>query len=75
MWVSKTWVIRTPRGNGEAEDAVDVALRVDHERDPAVVDEVAAVAEGGGVDGQDERHGRDSSDSGVGSGVYTPGGI
>ena len=37
----------------EGQHAVDVALRVDHERDLAVVHEVAAVAEGGGVDHED----------------------
>ena len=39
------------------QDAVDVALRVDHERDRAVVDQVAAVAEGGCVDREDVHHG------------------
>ena len=42
---------------GEVEHAVDVALRVDDEGDLAVVGEVAAVAEGGGLDGDDGDHG------------------
>ncbi len=46
-----------PLRRGEVEDPVDVALWVDHERDLPVVDEVAAVAEGGRVDGQDVDHG------------------
>ncbi len=37
----------------EGQHAVDVALRVDDERDLAVVHEVAAVAEGRGVDHED----------------------
>src|SRR5690606_25470721 len=37
----------------KVDDAVDVALRVDDGRDLAVGDEVAAVAEGGGLDGVD----------------------
>jgi hypothetical protein len=40
-------------GGGEGEDPVDVSLRVDDERDPAVVDQVAAVTQGRGVDRQD----------------------
>ena len=40
---------------GEVEDAVDVALRVDDDRDLPVVGEVGAVAEGGGVDRDDGR--------------------
>ena len=41
----------------QREDAVDVALRVDHEGDLAVVHEVAAVAEGGRLDGDDRQVG------------------
>lgn len=37
----------------QIEDPVDVALRVDHERDLAVVDQVAAVAQGRGLDRDD----------------------
>ena len=40
---------------GDAEDAVDVALRVDDDRDLPVVGEVGAVAEGGRVDRDDGR--------------------
>jgi hypothetical protein len=42
---------------GQVDDPVDVALRVDHQRGGAVVGEVAAVAEAGGVDRQDLDHG------------------
>ena len=37
----------------QVQHPVDVALRVDHERDLAVVDEVAAVAQGGRLDRDD----------------------
>ncbi len=37
----------------QGEHPVDVALRVDDEGDLAVVDEVAAVSQGGGVDDDD----------------------
>ncbi len=40
----------------ELEHAVDVTLRVDHERDLAVMDEVAAVPQGRGLDGDDGDH-------------------
>jgi hypothetical protein len=43
-------------GDGEVEDPVDVALRVDDERGGAVVDEVAAIAERRGVERQDPEH-------------------
>jgi hypothetical protein len=51
--------VRDPHSglNGEVEDPVDVTLGVDHQRDDSVVDEVATVAEGRGVDGDDVRHG------------------
>ena len=55
----------------DAGDAVDVALGVDDERELAVVDDIAAVAEGGGLDGDDRRHGALLRFQGV----YTPGGI
>ena len=42
-----------PGAAGEVEHSVDVALRVDDEADLAVVDEVAAVAEGRCLDGED----------------------
>jgi len=38
---------------GSFEYAVDVTLRVDYERDLAVMGEVAAVAQGWGLDGDD----------------------
>ena len=42
---------------GQGQHAVDVALGVDHDADPAVADQVAAVAEAGGLDDVD-LHGR-----------------
>ena len=41
----------------DVQDAVDVALRVDHKGDLAVVDHVAAVAEGGRLDRDDRQVG------------------
>ncbi len=67
MWDSKTWVMRTPAARGEAEHAVEVALRVDDERHPAVMGEVGAVAEAGGVERQDGDH-RGSSQAAVATG-------
>ena len=34
----------------QVQDAVDVTLRIDHERDLAVVDDVAAITQGRGLD-------------------------
>src|SRR6266536_4060447 len=56
MWVSNTWVMRTPCCEGEGEDTVEVALRVDHQRDPAIMDKVAAVTKARGVDRDDLQH-------------------
>jgi hypothetical protein len=41
---------------GEGEDTVEVALRVDHQRDLAVIGEVAAVTKARGVDRNDLQH-------------------
>ena len=41
-------------GSSELQDPVDVALRVDHQRDPPVVDQVAAVPQGRGLDREDD---------------------
>ena len=54
-------------GGGQVEDAVDVALRVDHERHLPVVDEVAAVAQGRGLD-RDDRRGLLGRAAGCGAG-------
>ena len=40
---------------GQVEDAVDVALGIDHERHLAVVDEIAAITQGRGLDRDDRR--------------------
>ena len=53
MCVSATCVMRTPPGGGRRLDAVDVALRVDHQGDLAVMDEVAAITERWGLDDDD----------------------
>ncbi len=45
----------------EGEHPVDVTLRVDDQRRRAVVGQVAAVSEGGGLDGDDLRHGQPRS--------------
>jgi len=41
------------RGSGEIQDPVDVALRVDHERDPPIVDQIAAVPQRRRLDRED----------------------
>ena len=46
-----------PVGLEHVEHPVDVALGVDHEGDPPVVDEVAAVTQGGGLDHPDGQGG------------------
>ncbi|WP_418605553.1 hypothetical protein [Georgenia sp. SUBG003] len=51
---------------GRIEDAVDVALRVDDEGDLAVVGQVAAVTERGGLDGDDRGGGHEAGPSGAG---------
>ena len=53
MWVSKTCGEPDAVLVEQGQHPVDVALRVDHERDLAVVDEVAAVAQGRRVDRDD----------------------
>jgi hypothetical protein len=41
---------------GEAEHAVDVTLRIHHQRDPPVMGEIAAVAQRRGFDRNDGHH-------------------
>ena len=45
LWVSSTCSIRHPVQAGEAQVGVDVPLRVDDRRDPAVADQVGGAAE------------------------------
>jgi hypothetical protein len=45
MWVSNTWAILTQVDRAKMENPVYVTLRVDVERDRAVVHQVGTVAE------------------------------
>ena len=58
MWVSATWVMRTPALGGQGGDPVDIALRIDDQGHLPVMRQVAAVAEGRRLDGEHFDHGR-----------------
>jgi len=45
-----------PGRGGDRKHAVDVALRVDHQRDPTVMGEVGAIPQGRGLDRNDGDH-------------------